>query len=142
MLKQFWFQSSFYLLPLRKRQLTFAHSSLCFSAFSSQHNGPSGSIGSTFKNKVRLTEFYKYIHPDLLNNAPERVKEENARSLKILNSYFDSCHQNQRAERSLIKFYIPDKTNKKSRNFQAMDINLAPFTGNMTPDQARKHTQT
>jgi Domain of unknown function (DUF4460) len=113
-----------------------------FISFSTnQKQGPSN-VGSTFKNKVKLTEFYKYIHPDLLNNAPERVKEENARSLKILNAYFDSCHQNQKAERIFVKFYIPDKTNKKSRHFQAMDIQLDPFAGNSSEEQLRKHTQT
>ena len=45
---------------------------------------------STFRNKSKLTEFYKAIHPDMLHNAPDNVKVENTRSLKILNGYFDS----------------------------------------------------
>lgn len=48
------------------------------------------STANSFKSKSKLTDFYKAIHPDMLYNAPENVKIENSRSLKILNSYFDA----------------------------------------------------
>ena len=48
------------------------------------------STANTFKSKSKLTEFYKAIHPDMLGNAPDNIKMENNRSLKILNGYFDA----------------------------------------------------
>lgn len=50
---------------------------------------------TSFKSKGKLTDFYKAIHPDILNNAPDNVKTENSRSLKMLNGYFDAVAQNQ-----------------------------------------------
>lgn len=36
--------------------------------FTSKNNF--SSISSSFKSKSRLTEFYKFVHPDVLGNAP------------------------------------------------------------------------
>ena len=46
-------------------------------------------LSGSFKQKNKLNEFFKHVHPDILGNAPERVREENTRSLKSLNSYLD-----------------------------------------------------
>lgn len=64
------------------------------------------SLGTSFKQRSKLSEFFKNVHPDILGNAPviilflysrfiivalaqEKIKEENSRSLKHLNSYLD-----------------------------------------------------
>lgn len=70
----------------------------------------------TVSSKSRLTDFYKNIHPDVLHNAPEKVKEENLRSLKILNSYLDGLSQNKGVSFQALTFHAPEKDNKKPRN--------------------------
>ena len=59
-------------------------------------------ISRTFQGRSKLNEFYKYVHPDILGNAPvlifnvfktirkENIRQENLRSLKNLNGYLDS----------------------------------------------------
>ena len=49
---------------------------------------------TNLKSKANLSEFYKTIHPDVLGTAPEKVKEENLRSLKKLNAYLDNLSNN------------------------------------------------
>ncbi|CAD8167370.1 unnamed protein product [Paramecium pentaurelia] len=56
-----------------------------------------------FQNKSKLTEFYKAIHPDMLQNAPDNIKMENTRILKILNNYFDAVSQNERSIRCIFR---------------------------------------
>ncbi len=38
--------------------------------FHNSYFSSSNDISNSFKSKSRLTEFYKYVHPDLLGNAP------------------------------------------------------------------------
>lgn len=87
------------------------------------------SLATSFKSRSKLTDFYKAIHPDKLNNASDQVKEENARSLQILNSYFDALVQNQRASHEKLIFYVPEKSNEKSKKFHPIEVTLDAFRG-------------
>ncbi|CAD8084439.1 unnamed protein product [Paramecium primaurelia] len=87
------------------------------------------STANTFKNKSKLTEFYKAIHPDMLQNAPDNVKMENTRSLKILNNYFDAVSQNERTEPQELVFYMAEKQNTKARKFLPFTIVLDAYLG-------------
>lgn len=58
----------------------------------------------------------------MLARAPERVREENSRSLKNLNAYIDNLSQNQGTEAVQLKFYIAEKSNNKSKKYIFFDI--------------------
>jgi hypothetical protein len=90
-------------------------------------------------NKRSLKEFYKAIHPDLLEKAPLKVKEENDRSLKMLNDYLDRVKQNAGSPRLGLKFYAPNKDNEKSKKFLYFEIDLDSFTPNSDPDFLKIH---
>jgi hypothetical protein len=99
----------------------------------------SESISNTFKSRSKLFEFYKHTHPDVLTTAPERIKEENLRSLKILNSYLDNLSQNKGVQEQRLKFYIADKANKKAKKYYFFDVNLTSLKENVTTDLLSKH---
>eukprot|EP01017_Pseudomicrothorax_dubius_P021215 TRINITY_DN22902_c0_g1_i1.p1 TRINITY_DN22902_c0_g1~~TRINITY_DN22902_c0_g1_i1.p1 ORF type:complete len:121 (-),score=15.64 TRINITY_DN22902_c0_g1_i1:29-391(-) len=79
---------------------------------------------TSFKGRSKLTEFYKLTHPDMLSNAPANVKEENLRSIKIINSYLDGLSRNQGVQAERVKLYLADKTNRKSRRFHSFEVEL------------------
>ena len=78
----------------------------------------------SLENKKNLKEFYRAIHPDILQTAPKKVKEENTRSLKLLNNYLDTLENNKRTKNVFLKFYIPEKSNKKSKKFLFFETEL------------------
>ena len=94
---------------------------------------------SQISTKSRLTEFYKKIHPDVLYNAPEKIKEENLRSLKILNSYFDALSQNKGVPEYLLTFHAPEKDNKKAKKFYEFKISLDPLRSEAPTQVIQEH---
>lgn len=78
----------------------------------------------SLENKKNLKEFYRSIHPDILQTAPKKVKEENTRSLKLLNNYLDTLENNKRTKNINLKFYIPEKSNKKSKKYLFFETEL------------------
>ena len=51
----------------------------------------------------------------------ERVREENLRSIKILNSYLDATSQNKGVSEEHLKFYIAEKENNKNKKYIYFD---------------------
>ena len=51
-----------------------------------------------------------------------KIKDENLRSLKNFNSYLDAINQEKPIEGKLLKFYISEKTNNKSRKFFSFNL--------------------
>lgn len=90
-------------------------------------------------NKRSLKEFYKAIHPDLLEKAPLKVKEENDRSLKLLNDYLDRIKHNSGSPKLSLKFYAPNKDNEKSKKFLYFEIDLDSFVPNADVDFLKIH---
>jgi hypothetical protein len=90
-------------------------------------------------NKRSLKEFYKAIHPDLLEKAPLKVKEENERSLKLLNDYLDRIKHNAGSPKLALKFYAPNKDNEKSKKFLYFEIDLDSFISNTDADYLKIH---
>lgn len=80
------------------------------------------SYTSSFKIRSRLSEFFKHVHPDQLNQAPPKIKDENLRSLTNFNSYIDAINQGKPIEGKLLKFYLSEKTNLKSKKFFSFSI--------------------
>ena len=81
-----------------------------------------------------MREFYKTIHPDTLEQAPTRVREENLRSLKYLNDYMDRLKGNLGCEKLKLKFYAPEKTNEKSKKYLYFEVKLDGFEPNSEQD--------
>ncbi|CAI2365814.1 unnamed protein product [Moneuplotes crassus] len=48
---------------------------------------PFSSLQSRMAIKAQLKEFYKFTHPDLFGNAPEKIQETNSESMKVLNEF-------------------------------------------------------
>lgn len=88
-------------------------------------------LESSFKSKNILRDFVKYVHPDILVGAPERVKEENGRSMQLLNAYLDSLKKNEGSAAVEVRFYTPEKTNKKSRKFFYFKTRLDAFASQL-----------
>ena len=109
------------------------------SLISNFHKSFSEAMSSTFKSRSKLFEFYKHTHPDVLTTAPERIKEENLRSLKILNSYLDNLSQNKGVQEQRLKFYIADKANRKAKKYYFFDVNLCSLKENVPSDLLTKH---
>ena len=84
----------------------------------------SKSYASTFKIRARLTDFFKHVHPDQLHQAPNRIKEENLRSLTNFNAYIDAINQRKPIEGKQLKFFLSEKTNLKSKKFYSFVIEL------------------
>jgi hypothetical protein len=63
-------------------------------------------------------------HPYLLPLTETKIKDENLRSLKNFNSYLDAINQEKAIEGKLLKFYISEKTNHKSRKFFSFNLEL------------------
>jgi hypothetical protein len=93
------------------------------------------STANSFKSRSFIKDFYKYVHPDILHGAPERVKEENGRSMQILNSYLDKLKKNEGCETVEVKFYTPEKTNRKNKKYFFFKARLDSFSSNLNdPD--------
>ncbi|EGR32424.1 hypothetical protein IMG5_083590 [Ichthyophthirius multifiliis] len=99
------------------------------------------SLNTIFKSRSKLSEFYKNVHPDILGNAPEKIKEENSRSLKILNSYLDSLSQNSGVSKQRLCFYLPDKVNKKAKKYLQIEVNLNEIQANVTQETLQSHIE-
>ncbi|EAS01049.2 hypothetical protein TTHERM_00316020 (macronuclear) [Tetrahymena thermophila SB210] len=97
------------------------------------------SLSSSFKSRSKLGEFYKNVHPDVLGNAPEKIKEENGRSLRQLNQYLDSLSQNQGAQQQKLVFYVPDKVNKKAKKYLQIEVRLNDLNPNVTQETLQLH---
>ena len=78
-----------------------------------------------------LRDFYKYVHPDILHNAPERVREENSRSMQLLNTYMNKLKKNEGSEGIEVKFYTPEKTTRKNKKYFFFKSRLEPFQGKL-----------
>ena len=89
------------------------------------------SIDTSFKSKNVLKDFYKYVHPDILVGAPERVREENGRSMQVLNGYLDGIKKNEGSSGVDVRFYTPEKTNRKSKKFYFFKTHLESFPANL-----------
>ena len=85
----------------------------------------------TFESRISLKEFYKNVHPDILSNAPNPVKEENMRSLKLLNDYMDKLKKNLGSDAMSLKFYTPEDNLKKKRKFLHFELHLKRFESMM-----------
>ena len=85
----------------------------------------------SFALKKNLKEFWKSVHPDTLSFAPKKVKEENVRSLKLLNNYLDDLKANKGCKSLFLKFYAPNKDNKKSKKFLYFETNLSSISPNL-----------
>lgn len=88
-------------------------------------------LESSFKSKSILKDFVKYVHPDILVGAPERVKEENGRSMQLLNAYLDSMKKNEGSTAVEVRFYTPEKSNKKSKKFFYFKARLDAFASQL-----------
>jgi hypothetical protein len=97
------------------------------------------STASVALNKRSVKEFYKAIHPDLLEKAPIKVKEENLRSLKLLNDYLDRIKNNSGSQTLPLKFYAPNKENSKSKKFLYFEVVLDSFNPNSDSDYLKIH---
>jgi hypothetical protein len=91
---------------------------------------------SSFKAKNFMKDFYKYVHPDILHNAPERVREENSRSMQILNAYLDKLKKNEGSSFVEVKFYTPEKTNRKNKKYYFFKTRLEAFQGQLSESDA------
>ncbi len=90
-------------------------------------------------SRQRLAEFFKMTHPDVMSNAPEKIKEENLRSTKSLNYYLDQVSQNKGHPLTQLSFYVADKDNQKSRKFLLFQVDLLPLKGALPAEQLKGH---
>lgn len=74
--------------------------------------------------KATVKDLYRNIHPDILQNAPERVRNENQRSLTILNNYITNMDNNGGNQYVKLKFYTPEKTTRKNKKYFYFELNL------------------
>ena len=81
-------------------------------------------------HKRALKEFYRNVHPDIIQSAPKRVKEENLRSIQTLNDYLDRVKKNAGCGAVRLKFYAPEKDNLKSRRYYFFETSLDQFNAN------------
>ena len=79
-----------------------------------------------------MRDFYKYVHPDILHTAPERVREENSRSLQLLNGYMDKLKKNEGTPSIEVRFYTPEKTTRKNKRYFFFKAKLDPFPGQLS----------
>ena len=93
---------------------------------------------SSFEGRASLKEFYKNIHPDILSNAPDQVREQNMRSLKILNDYMDKLRKNQGSEPVAVQFYTPEHSTSKMNKFLFMDLKLEKFENNLDEEYVKE----
>lgn len=108
----------------------------CLSRYFSESVGPDNSQkASSFKSKNFMKEFIKYVHPDILHQAPERVREENSRSMQILNSYLDQLKRNEGSNSVEVKFYTPEKTTRKNKKFFFFSVKLEAFKPKLEGEQ-------
>ena len=57
--------------------------------------------------KSQLKEFYKYTHPDLFGNAPEKVQKANSESMKNLNEFLRNIStEYQHVDKLNLVFYV------------------------------------
>lgn len=103
--------------------------------FSETAGNQTVSSASTFKSKNFMKEFIKYVHPDILHQAPERVREENSRSMQILNSYLDQLKRNEGSSSVELKFYTPEKTTRKNKKFFFFSAKLEAFAPKLEGQQ-------
>lgn len=93
----------------------------------------------SIETKRSYKEFHKFIHPDLMQKAPLQVKEENQRSLKMLNDYLDNLKQNKGAKQIKLKFYAPEKQNEKSKKFLFFETKLDPVPPSLSEEMISVH---
>ena len=79
-------------------------------------------ISNSFKSKARYKDFIKQIHPDVIFTAPEKVREENLRSQKRLNTYLENLKKNSGTDHVLLKFYCPEKTTVKAKKYYYFEV--------------------
>jgi hypothetical protein len=92
---------------------------------------PAGAtLSSSFKAKANYKEFIKQVHPDVIFTAPEKVKEENLRSIKRLNTYIENLKKNAGVDDLLLKFYTPEKSTVKAKKFYYFEVKLGKFVPN------------
>lgn len=104
-------------------------------AFSETSDKQGVNKAATFKSKNFMKEFIKYVHPDILHQAPERVREENSRSMQILNSYLDQLKRNEGSNSVELKFYTPEKTTRKNKKFFFFSTKLEAFAPKLEGQQ-------
>lgn len=85
-------------------------------------------------HKRAMKEFYKNVHPDTIQTAPKRVKEENLRSLSVLNDYIDKVRKNEGSPSLKVRFYAPEKDNSKSKRYYYFEAYLDSFSPNSDPE--------
>jgi hypothetical protein len=56
--------------------------------------------------------------------SQSKIREENLRSLGNLNSYIDSVSQLRPTEARLLRFYIAEKSNQKSKRYYSFEVEL------------------
>lgn len=82
-------------------------------------------------NRSFVRDFYKYVHPDILHSAPERVREENSRSMQLLNGYLDKLKKNEGSPSVEVRFYTPEKTTRKNKRYFFFKARLDAFPGQL-----------
>lgn len=78
-----------------------------------------------------MRDFYKYVHPDILHTAPERVREENSRSMQALNGFMDKLRKNEGSPAVEVRFYTPEKTSRKNKRYFFFKAKLDAFSGQL-----------
>lgn len=86
---------------------------------------------SPAKKKNFMKDFFKYVHPDILHTAPERVREENSRSMQTLNGYMDKVRKNEGSTSVEVRFYTPEKTTRKNKRYFFFKAKLDAFPGQL-----------
>ena len=77
----------------------------------------------------------------MFEKAPKRVRQENLRSLKLLNNYMDRLKERKAVEALSLKFYATEKENSKSKRFLRFEVDLEPFDSFSRPDSTDLHHQ-
>lgn len=90
------------------------------------------------KSRSFMRDFYKYVHPDILHSAPERVREENSRSLQLLNGYLDKLKKNEGSPSVEVRFYTPEKTTRKNKRYFFFKARLDAFSGQLGQSDLEK----
>ena len=63
--------------------------------------------------KAQLKEFYKYTHPDLFGNAPQKIQDANSESMKDLNEFLRNIStENTHVDQLDLTFYVKPGKNK------------------------------
>lgn len=88
-----------------------------------------------------MRNFFKYVHPDILHSAPERVREENSRSLQLLNGYLDKLKKNEGSPSVEVRFYTPEKTTRKNKRYFFFKARLDAFPGQLAEPELEKFKQ-